>query len=119
MSSNINYIIFIYLFMRQQQRVSFLQSLTSAERRKLHSRYAKRYYKSLSIREKRNRSRCVPHRALQDPQHSAWRKLLWSNDDQSLITLTGFNRQTYDWLNNLYSPFTTIHTHRMLVNRAP
>jgi hypothetical protein len=65
-SSNINFIIFIYLYMRQQQQTTFLQSLTSAERRKLHSRYAKRYYKSLSIRERRNR-------------YSAWRKLLSSN----------------------------------------
>jgi hypothetical protein len=111
-SSNINFIIFIYLYMRQQQQTTFLQSLTSAERQKLHSHYAKRYYKSLSIRERRNRSRWVPRRALQDPQYSAWQKLLSSNDDQSLITLTGFNCQTFDLRH------TTIRILHMLINRA-
>jgi hypothetical protein len=96
--------------MRQQQQVSFLQSLTSAECQNLHSRYAKRYYKSLSICEQYNRSRWVPWRAVQDPQFSACQKLLSSNDDQSLITLTGFNCQTFNWLNESFTPYCNTHS---------
>jgi hypothetical protein len=84
--------------------------LTPHERQKLHSRYAKRFYNSLTCRQRCMRSRCVPRKALHDPQFSAWRKIISSNNDQSLITMTGFNHQTFEWLNNLFEPYYSSHS---------
>jgi DDE superfamily endonuclease len=75
-----------------------------------HSRYAKAYYKNLSKRQRKLRSRCIPRRALQHPHCSAWRKLLSSADDQSLITLTGLDHSTFNWLHRLFKPYYYYYT---------
>ena len=78
----------------------------------VHSRNKKRFYKALSRAMKRMRDRRIPRVSLQDPQASAWRKLYGSGNDQSMITLTGLDRVTFEWLRskfevlyNTLSPF--------------
>ena len=40
----------------------------------------------------------IPRVSLQNPCDSAWRTVLLSQNDQSLITLTGLDFQTFGWL---------------------
>ena len=63
-----------------------------------HSRYRKQYLKRLRKFHRRIRQRKIPRVSLQNPCDSAWRTVLLSQNDQSLITLTGLDFQTFGWL---------------------
>ena len=60
-------------------------------KRKVRSRYAKRYYLNLDDDGRRKRDRRIPRIALVEPKMSAWRRILSSGNDQSLITTTGLD----------------------------
>jgi hypothetical protein len=64
----------------------------------VHSRYRKKFLKRLNVRYRRLRQRRIPRVALQDPTQSAWRTLLESGNDQAMITLTGLDMETFNWL---------------------
>ena len=68
------------------------------KKKKKHSRYKKVFYNNLPFFEQRLRSRRIPRVALQDPVDSSWRTLLRSGNDRALITLTGLDFQTFNWL---------------------
>jgi hypothetical protein len=72
--------------------------------RKIHSRYAKRFVNSISRKERVLRDRRIPRVALQHPKTSPWMTLLDSRNDQALITLTGFDFETFHWLVNRFRP---------------
>jgi hypothetical protein len=55
-----------------------------------HSRYKKLFYRSLSIEDRQLRQQRIPRISLQDSHQSSWRRLYHSENDQALITLTGF-----------------------------
>jgi hypothetical protein len=69
-----------------------------------HSRYAKRFHKKLSQYSKQIRDRRIPRCALHYPKESAWYRLLNANNDQAMITLTGFSVLAFAWLNKLFKP---------------
>lgn len=69
-----------------------------------HSRYRKDFYSRLSPYEKGLRDRRIPRIALQNPSDSAWRTLLSAGSNQALITLTGLNFETFDWLLERFRP---------------
>jgi hypothetical protein len=54
--------------------------------------------------ERRRRRRKIPRLALLGPLHSPWRQLYNSKNDQSLITLTGFDYTTFDWFSKIFTP---------------
>ena len=68
------------------------------------SRNRKKYYHMLSKEKKRNRDRRIPRMSLQDPYDSSWRKLYNSKNNQAMITLTGLDIETFEWLKGLLSP---------------
>jgi hypothetical protein len=76
----------------------------------IHSRYQKRYYKALSIAQRRLRYNRVPRIALLPPAQSAWRKIYSSRNDQAMITLTGFDLDTFEWLNSKFEPYFNTHS---------
>ena len=76
----------------------------------VHSRYQKAFHKMLSPEEKRKRDRRIPRLALQLPSESAWRKLFNANNDQSLITLTGLDHATFQWLLSRFSAIYDAYT---------
>ena len=47
----------------------------------------------------------IPRPALQDPSMSAWRALYQSKQDQALITLTGLDFETFDWLADKFATY--------------
>jgi len=69
--------------------------LRRRRKRRAHSRYAKRYYLNLDDDRRRKRDRRIPipilRIALVEPKMSAWRRILSSGNDQSLITTTGLD----------------------------
>lgn len=70
----------------------------------IHSRYRKQYYKRLNYYQQKLRDRRVPRASLQSPKESAWRILFQSGNDHALITLTGLDRTSFNWLHSLFTP---------------
>ena len=64
----------------------------------VHSRYRKTFLKKLKSLQRRLRQRRIPRVALQVATHSAWKTLFRSGNDQALITLTGLDFETFNWL---------------------
>jgi hypothetical protein len=71
--------------------LSYLWMMSTSAAKKNHSRYCKDFLKSLDIAERRLQSRKIPRSCLQNPSESIWRKVYEAQNDQRLITLTGFD----------------------------
>jgi hypothetical protein len=69
----------------------FVDAEHECHRKKIHSRYRKDFLKSLDIAERLLRSRKIPRSCLQNQSESIWRKVYEAQNDQGLITLTGFD----------------------------
>ena len=69
-----------------------------------HSRYAKRYYLNLDYDERKRRNRRIPRLVLVEPKMSAWKKILSSGNDQSLITTTGLDFNVFKELKQRFEP---------------
>ena len=83
---------------------------------KQHSRYLKKFLKSLSEEERRLRLRKIPRASLLTLDMSSWHNLLASEVDQALITMTGLDGisfashlQKFAPLFDDYTPFNTSH----------
>jgi hypothetical protein len=63
-----------------------------------HSRYQKKFLKTLGLLQRRLRQRHIPRVSLQGASRSAWKTLLNSGNDQALITLTGCSFKVFNWL---------------------
>ena len=75
-----------------------------------HSRYAKRFYKSLSKRQRRLRRKYIPRPSLHLPDVSSWHQMYEARQDQALITMTGFDFATFDWLSDKFAVLFDTHT---------
>jgi hypothetical protein len=71
----------------------------------VHSRNRKVFYNNLSYWDKSRRRNRIPRIALLPPSQSAWRKIFDSRSDQALITMTGFDFETFEWLNEKFRPY--------------
>ena len=91
--------------------------------KKKHSRYKKRFLRSLSEEERRLRSRKIPRASLLSLEQSPWRTLLDSAIDQSLITMTGFDGASFASLLQRFAPlfdeYTPFNTSRILLKQDP
>ena len=63
-----------------------------------HSRYRKDFMRRLNAYKRRIRRRYIPRPSLHLPSMSAWRVLYLARQDQALITLTGIDFATLDYL---------------------
>jgi len=77
---------------------------------RVHSRYCKDFLKSLDIIGRRLRQRKIPRSCLQDPSESAWRKLYEAQNDQGIITLTGFDYVSFASLCVIFAPVFDSYT---------
>ena len=71
---------------------------------KQHSRYLKRFMKSLSKEERRLCSRKIPRASFLTLAASPWRTLLASEVNQALITMTGFDGVSFKSLLQKFAP---------------
>jgi len=78
--------------------------------KRIHSRYRKDFLKSLDIDQRRLRYRKIPRCCLQNPSESAWRKLYSAQNDQGMITLTGFDCASFAFLCALFAPVFDSYT---------
>ena len=90
---------------------------------KKHSRYRKKFLKSLSEEERRLCSRKIPRALLLTLEMSPWRNLLALEVDQSLITMTGFNDVSFTSLLQKFAPlfddYTPFNTSHILLKQDP
>ena len=93
------------MYRRFQKRKRQLNS-----ERRCHSRYRKTFYNQLSEYERRIRRRYIPRPSLQLPLASAWRSLYDAKQDQALITLTGVDFGTFDWLGAKFNQYYDSHS---------
>jgi hypothetical protein len=75
-----------------------------------YSRYRKDYHTSLDTFHRRLRQRKIPRCSLQEQSQSALRCLHESRNDQGMITLTGFDRATFDSLCEIFTPVFESYT---------
>lgn len=78
--------------------------------RRPHSRYQKRFHRSLMHEDRQLRQRRIPRISLQDSHQSSWRRLFFSENDQALITLTGLDHATFHNLLQLFQPIFDNYT---------
>ena len=64
----------------------------------VHSRYRKEFYNSLVEEGRRLRRQYIPRGCLQDPLKSAFATLYKANNDQAMITVTGFDHKSFCYL---------------------
>ena len=69
-----------------------------------HSRYQKVFHRALSDEERQLHLRRIPRISLQSPCESAWRHLFYSYNNQALITVTGLDHATFEYLLRLFQP---------------
>ena len=69
-----------------------------------HSRYRKDFYNSLDEDARRIRQRRLPRLSLLSPSKSPWRKLFLSKSDQGMITLTGFDYDSFNTVCEKFAP---------------
>ena len=74
----------------------------------VHSRNRKEFYNSLVDEDRRIRRQYIPRPCLQDPLKSAFATLYKANNDQALITVTGFDHNSFRYLLERFPLFTTI-----------
>jgi hypothetical protein len=64
----------------------------------------------LTLAGRQRRDRRIPRAALLEPSASPWRALYVSGSDPALITLTGFDHDSFNELERLFTPFFENHT---------
>ena len=88
----------------------YLHYQASQKKPYAHFRYQKRFYKSLSLRDRRRRFGYYPRFVLHDPIDSAWEKLYRSEHDPSLIQATGLDFSTFRHILLKFAPIYKTHT---------
>ena len=69
-----------------------------------------KFREKLDEEGRKRRDRNIPRTALNSPTNSAWQKLYESGDDGALITVTGYDHTTFQFILNLFNPFFVGHT---------
>ena len=98
------------LYDRQQQERAQQEEAAPLPYSRHHSRYQKRFWNSLTDEEKRIRQRRIPRMSLHSVQRSAWRALFFSCNNQALITVTGLDHATFQYLLEKFRPIFDHYT---------
>jgi len=68
------------------------------------------FRQQLDLASRRRRDRRIPRIALQDPNLSPWVRLFCSNSEQALITFTGLDYRSFNYLNTKFKPLYERYT---------
>ena len=88
----------LYLYLKQEVEAESNNEFVISRKRK-------RFYRALHRSFQRIRNGKIPRCALQNPSQSAFRVLYESNNDQALITATGFDHATFAFILNSLKQF--------------
>jgi hypothetical protein len=80
-----------------------IEDRSAKDCRAKHSRYRKDYHISLDKFHRRLQQRKIPRCSLLEQSQSAWRRLYESRNDQGMITLTSFDRATFNSLCEIFT----------------
>ncbi len=87
-----------------------IEGCSAKDRRAKHSQYHHDYHRSLDKFHRRLRQRKIPRCSLLEQSQSAWRRLYKSRNDEGMITLTSFDRATFDsYVRYLHPPLNRTH----------
>ena len=75
-----------------------------------HSRFRKAHYHNLRAFARRLRDRRVPRVGLVSPSASPWQKLYSSGTDQGMVTATGLDHRTFEYVLASFKPLYDMHT---------
>ncbi len=75
-----------------------------------HYQYRHDYHRSLDKFHRRLQQRKIPRCSLLEQSQSAWCHLYESRNDQGMMTLTGFDRDTFDSLCEIITPVFELYT---------
>jgi hypothetical protein len=87
-----------------------IEDRSTKDRCAKHSRYRHDYHRSLDKFQRRLQQRKIPRCSLLEQSQSAWRCLYKLRNDQGMITLTGFDRATFDSLCEIFTPIFEMYT---------
>ncbi len=87
-----------------------IEDCSAKDRRAKHSQYRHDYHRSLDEFHRQLRQRKIPRCSLLEQSQSAWRCLYESRNDQGMITLTGFDRATFDSICEIFTPVFESYT---------
>ncbi len=87
-----------------------IEDRSAKDCRAQHSQYRHDYHRSLDKFHRRLRQRNIPRCSLLEHSQSAWRRLYESRNDQGMITLTGFDRATFNSLCEIFTPIFELYT---------
>ena len=90
-----------YYYKRRRRRRRMLMSLMLLSSSRSLSYY---YRNKLNDEGKQRRDRNLIRAALHDPSFSTWQKCFDCGDDGVLITVTGFNHDTFNFMLSLFEP---------------
>ena len=100
---------YIWLLMIAKKKKEEEEEEETPYRRAL-SRYQKQFHRALPYEDRQLRQRRIPRVSLHDAHKSSWRRLYSSENDQALITLTGFDHATFQYLLQLFQPIFDTYT---------
>ena len=92
---------FLFLAAKEEERRPY---------KRRHSRYQKRFHRALSDEARQLRQRRIPRVSLHSVHCCAWRALFFSYNNQALITLTGFDHGTFEYVLGLFAPIFNAYT---------
>ena len=75
-----------------------------------HSRYQKRFHCALCAAERQIHQRRIPRASLHAVHRSAWGALFYSYNNQALITATGLDHETFQYLLSVFEPIYNTYT---------
>jgi hypothetical protein len=87
-----------------------IEDCSAKDHRAKHSQYCKDYHRSLDKFHRQLRQRKIPRCSLLEQSQSAWRCLYQSRNDQGMITMTGFDRSTFNSLCEIFTPIFELYT---------
>lgn len=88
----------------QRCRCHFLFLLLLIKKKK---RSANTFRNRLNEEGRKRRNRGLPRGALCEPDKAPWHKLYSAGDDGALITVTGFDHATFEYLHEMFIPYFT------------
>ncbi len=101
---------FFFILAIQQKKEEEEEDEESRTYKRQHSRYQKGYHRALSAAERQVRQRRIPRQSLHPVHHLAWGALFYSYNNQALITATGLDHGTFDYLLQKFMPIFDNYT---------
>ena len=83
----------------EKEKFRYPLALFGREQKFIPSRYRKKFFRDLTLRQRRVRCKKIPRMCLHSINDSAWRRLYAGGNDAAMITFTGLSHKAFECLN--------------------